>query len=99
MSRSVASRRRPRQRMVPPQPDAGNSSSTDDPWYHDPDYMDNTVNLLCKPNDERPRSDKYVRYCHWILERPINDGRNENGRWRGYIAALEDAWAECYDEV
>jgi hypothetical protein len=85
--------------MVPPQPEAGNSSSNGDPWYHDPDYTDNTVNLLRKPNDERPRSDEYVRYRDWILERPINDDPNENGRWRRYIAALEDAWAECYDEA
>ena len=25
---------------------AGNSSSNGDPWYHDPDYTDRTVNLL-----------------------------------------------------
>ncbi|KAF8539567.1 hypothetical protein BDD12DRAFT_980908 [Trichophaea hybrida] len=68
-----------------PQPEADNSSSSGDPWYRDPEYTDNMVNLLPKPNDERPR--------------PINQGPNENGRWRRYIGALEDAWAECYDET
>ncbi|KAF8541789.1 hypothetical protein BDD12DRAFT_877997 [Trichophaea hybrida] len=58
-----------------------------------------TLNLLCKPNHERPRSDEYVRYRDGILERSINDGPNENGWWRRYIAALEDMWAECYDEA
>ncbi|KAF8533305.1 hypothetical protein BDD12DRAFT_899615 [Trichophaea hybrida] len=62
MSRSVVPRRWPRQSMVPPQPEAGNSSSNGDPWYHDPDYTDDTLNPQCKQNHERPRSDAYIRY-------------------------------------
>jgi hypothetical protein len=62
-----------------------------------PRLPDDTVNLLCNPDDETPRSVEYVRYRDWILEKSINDGPDENGRWRRYIAALEDAWAACYD--
>ncbi|KAF8241261.1 hypothetical protein K440DRAFT_645719 [Wilcoxina mikolae CBS 423.85] len=95
MARSVALRRQPRQSLMP-QPAAGNSSNDGDPWYHDPDYTGNTVNLLREPNNEAPRSNEYVRYRDWILKKSIGDGPDENGRWRRYIAALEDAWAECY---
>jgi hypothetical protein len=62
-----------------------------------PRLPDDTVNLLRDPDDETPRSVEYVRYRDWILEKSIDDGPDENGRWRRYIAALEDAWAECYD--
>ncbi|KAF8248689.1 hypothetical protein K440DRAFT_642106 [Wilcoxina mikolae CBS 423.85] len=79
MARSVVLRRQPRQSLMP-QPVAGNSSNDGDPWYHDPDYTGNTVNLLRETNDEAPGSN-YT---------------DENGRWRRYIAAVEDAWAECY---
>jgi hypothetical protein len=82
--------------MAPPQP-AASSSNTGDPWYHDPNYTEDTVNLLREPNDETPRSDEYVRYRDWILEKSIEDGPDENGWWRRYIAALEGAWEECCD--
>jgi hypothetical protein len=82
--------------MVLPQPTAGSSSTSGDPWYHDPDYTEDTVNLLREPNDETPRSDEYVRYRDWILKKSIDEDPDENGRWRRYIAALEDAWLECY---
>jgi hypothetical protein len=82
--------------MVLPQPAAGSSNTSGDPWYHDPDYTENTVNLLREPNDETSRSDEYVRYRDWILKKSIDEGPDENGRWRRYIAALEDAWLECY---
>jgi hypothetical protein len=80
--------------MLPPQ--LGAESSDGDPWYHDPDYPDDTVNLRREPNNEIPRSNEYVRYRDWILERSIVEP-DENGRWRRYIAAMEDAWAECFD--
>ncbi|KAF8534990.1 hypothetical protein BDD12DRAFT_894384 [Trichophaea hybrida] len=58
MARSVAVRRQPRQSMVFPQPAAGSSSGNGIPWYHDPDYTDDIVNLLRDPNDETPQADK-----------------------------------------
>jgi hypothetical protein len=81
--------------MVPPQLGA-ESSNNGDPWYHDPEYPDDTMNLLREPNDETPRSDEYVRYRDWILEQSIVKP-DENGRWRRYLAAVEDTWVECFN--
>ncbi|KAF8534858.1 hypothetical protein BDD12DRAFT_908014 [Trichophaea hybrida] len=67
MERPVAPKRWPKHCMLPPQLGAENSSDNN-PWYHDPDYPDNTVNLRREANNETPPSNAYIQYRDWILE-------------------------------
>ncbi|KAF8248578.1 hypothetical protein K440DRAFT_245533 [Wilcoxina mikolae CBS 423.85] len=97
MARSVTPRRVPRQNMMPPQPDAS-SNNNNEPWYHDADYPGDPVNLLRDPDDVDPRTNEFTQYRNWILEIAIN-GSEEIGRWRRYIAAVEDAWVEYFEEA
>ncbi|KAF8538932.1 hypothetical protein BDD12DRAFT_883781 [Trichophaea hybrida] len=85
--------------MVLLQAAAASRSPTGDPWYHDPDCTEDTANLLCKLNDERPWSDEYVRSRDWILQQSIDECPNVNGRLRRYISALENKWLQCYAAV